>query len=243
MKTKDGFTLIELLVVVAIISLLVAILLPNLARARMEARKTVCLSNVRQIALATITYAGENDGRTMPVLEYDNGGGVYNSLPDYMCSGNGSVYGMGALITRGYLDGKMLYCPLSMRVTYENSFTPDWLTADTTTYCGYMMHYETKLDETVAIATDIFKYGLSGKSWSPYWFNHSTYDDNIDSFSVSFSDGSAALFRDPDMVIITPQIIDFRDAESHYARSVNGAWDYIFTPSYYSSVLVSQKKL
>jgi prepilin-type N-terminal cleavage/methylation domain-containing protein len=57
-----GFTLIELLVVVAVIGVLVAIVLPALAGARESARRTVCLSNLRQMHVACRTYADENRG-------------------------------------------------------------------------------------------------------------------------------------------------------------------------------------
>ena len=57
---RNGFTLIELLVVVAIISLLVSILLPSLARAKDQARSAVCKSQMRQIHLAVIYYAEED---------------------------------------------------------------------------------------------------------------------------------------------------------------------------------------
>ncbi|MHC5879657.1 type II secretion system protein, partial [Streptococcus pyogenes] len=62
MKRK-AFTLIELLVVVAIISLLAAILFPVFARARENARKTSCMSNLKQMALATQMYVQDHDGR------------------------------------------------------------------------------------------------------------------------------------------------------------------------------------
>jgi prepilin-type N-terminal cleavage/methylation domain-containing protein/prepilin-type processing-associated H-X9-DG protein len=58
---KLGFTLIELLVVIAIISILASILFPVFARARENARRTSCLSNLKQWGLAVMQYAQDND--------------------------------------------------------------------------------------------------------------------------------------------------------------------------------------
>ncbi len=60
-SSKRGFTLIELLVVIAIIAILAAILFPVFAKAREAARKTTCLSNLKQIGTATLMYVQDYD--------------------------------------------------------------------------------------------------------------------------------------------------------------------------------------
>lgn len=59
---RDGFTLIELMVVMAVLSVLMAILMPVLARARQQGQSIVCLSNLRQLAIAAQVYVNNNDG-------------------------------------------------------------------------------------------------------------------------------------------------------------------------------------
>ena len=58
----QAFTIIELLVVISIITLLLSILLPAMARARGQAKQTVCKSNIRQLGLANTNYAHDNAG-------------------------------------------------------------------------------------------------------------------------------------------------------------------------------------
>jgi len=68
-KRGSGFTLIELLVVIAIIGILAAMVFPVFARARESARKAVCLSNVKNIALAVQMYLADNND-TFPPSEH-----------------------------------------------------------------------------------------------------------------------------------------------------------------------------
>ena len=63
-SSRKGFTLIELLVVMAIIAILAAMLLPAIQRAREAARRTQCINNLKQVALATMNY--ESSFRSFP---------------------------------------------------------------------------------------------------------------------------------------------------------------------------------
>ena len=69
MRKRMGFTLIELLIVIAIISLLAAILFPVFARARENARRTSCISNLKQIGLGVMQYLQDYD-ETYPLRDY-----------------------------------------------------------------------------------------------------------------------------------------------------------------------------
>ncbi len=60
-STRNGFTLIELLVVIAIIAILAAILFPVFAQAREQARKTSCISNLKQLSTANNMYVQDYD--------------------------------------------------------------------------------------------------------------------------------------------------------------------------------------
>lgn len=85
---SQGFTLIELLVVISIIAVLAAILFPVFARARENARRASCASNLKQLALSTLMYTQDYDSK-LPPRSADKSptkGNYYFQMEDYIKS-------------------------------------------------------------------------------------------------------------------------------------------------------------
>jgi len=68
---RRGFTLIELLVVIAIIAILAALLFPVFAMAKAAAKTAACLSNIKQIGVATTLYLNDSDDQWFPASRFD----------------------------------------------------------------------------------------------------------------------------------------------------------------------------
>ncbi len=93
-KSSKGFTLVELLVVIAIIGILIGLLLPGLNRARRQALKLNCQSNLRQIGIGIRTYLND-----------------YNQAFPTAATGRAALQ---ILVTKNYIDNPGVFkCPSS----------------------------------------------------------------------------------------------------------------------------------
>ena len=82
MKNKKAFTLIELLVVIAIIAILAALLLPALVKAKIKTQNISCVSNLKQLTLAWVMYAHDNNDVVCGSRDWiQNDGGWFDNPP------------------------------------------------------------------------------------------------------------------------------------------------------------------
>lgn len=191
---KRGFTLIELLVVIAIIAILAAILFPVFARAREKARQTSCLSNMKQIALATDMYCQDYD-ECYPMCIYLAGTQIvtfYHELMPYMknaqmlqCPSEPKRIGMSEL-------GAILPAPLAGGIEwvgyngnyaiFEDGSPTNPLTGD---------DHAVISQAELPFPAETFVMGDGEIEAAPSLFNSPVVDTHNEGFNAAYADGHA----------------------------------------------------
>ena len=111
MRRKSAFTLIELLVVIAIIAILAAILFPVFAQAKLAAKKTSSISNVKQSMLAAILYMGEYDDVIPPMIRSTGPSDPMATTYPTACIGSFCRFGYPLLLMPYSKNTDMFYDP------------------------------------------------------------------------------------------------------------------------------------
>jgi prepilin-type N-terminal cleavage/methylation domain-containing protein len=152
-----GFTLVELLVVIAIVALLIAMLLPALSRAKERAIALRCLSQQRQIGIATSAYAGESRGMlwAFPGIQPQvwvghaswtsaaNSTGIAPHNPWGIPVGQLNWAGFGLLVPGNYLGGNHLGAHSTLMCPgYSSALWASWVTFGTPPYTLWPKGYE-----------------------------------------------------------------------------------------------------
>ena len=214
-RKAAAFTLIELLVVIGIIAVLLSILLPTLAKVRLQALNANCASNLRQIVQACQIYAAENRGCLPPRFRegkqnYDQP--FWSYLVQDINDAKVPRYGLGLLYELKYAKTeKIFYCPGGRAHPNHNldEFPQPWMSDKSINYrtsYAFNPHYALKTPGDTASPKLTAYPRINHKDWkykalaldlisSSEKISHFSGNEKIASWNVAYADGHVTLAR------------------------------------------------
>jgi len=139
---RRAFTLIELLVVIAIIAILAGILFPVFAQAKRAAKKTVCISNLKQIGSGTALYMGDYDDLFPNALDASDKHNpeIWESMPEFKAR----IQSMPMIqeVLQPYVkSAEIFHCPADIGAKYLDNNWPQKIEADSSMFKKYGNSY------------------------------------------------------------------------------------------------------
>lgn len=197
LKRKTAFTLIELLVVIAIIAILAALLIPGIGKAQEQAKKTRCLSNLRQIAQAAMQYFGDL-GEALPFLGEEN--------TDWDKFGRAA----GQLMPYLKFQPEIFDCPANDGIKRESRLeitnAPGWYTEYE--FNGFLCCYGNDPKTRFRKQSGIFDYSQAAYAYDFPYNPREPKRAHKGGINVAYLDGHAAWLPDSDMGKVYPETAD-----------------------------------